>query len=400
MKKTLHKFILTALAIALPTIANAQFSEDGYYRVESVEIGQTLYIKSGKAQDINYSTGTSINIANIRGLLDKTAKYSTPSTIINISKYIPLQGINGETRVELGAQGVTTKNITGVDAKLFLVATKTKDVYKAAAEYKSGRTYLRAIESKDEIKEEHQDGEVITGADDEYSTFKITKVDESSNYFGIKPRVELDGAYYDPFYVAFPYSFSSTGMKAFKVDKISEVKDGKAYVIYSEVNASGIAPGTPLIVKCSSNKPENNKLKINGVTGQTISYNGNFKGAYRSCPEPEDIRDVVTYDKYTMRILGTDNGKLVFKKSSTKKYIDENEAYLVVGKNYPDVLELVTQSEYDNITGIDDITVYEVSVNPRVKGVYTIAGVRVADTKDFDKLPSGVYIVDGKQRTK
>ena len=51
MKKTFHKFILTALAIALPTIANAQFSEDGYYRVESVEIGQTLYIKSGKAQD-------------------------------------------------------------------------------------------------------------------------------------------------------------------------------------------------------------------------------------------------------------------------------------------------------------------------------------------------------------
>lgn len=384
--------------MACPSVAFSQVSS-GYYRVESVNLGQSLYIKSATPQKPDYSTG-SIDLSNIRGCLDNNAKYSKPSTVIYLE--IKADNLNGGAKkIDISAQGVSTSVIAS-GASIYLEPVSGTTFYVSATYEKVGTKYLVAIKGEtggwDKIPD---DCYVEPGSKtDEGSKFKFNKIDESNNYFGISPRIELNGEYYDPFYVAFPYSFSSSGMTAYYVNRVSEKgTDGKAYAIWSEAGISSIKAGTPLIIKCSSNKPEENKLKINGVTGQALSATNIMRGAYRSCPEPTNLRDVVEYNPSTMRVLGTQDGKLVFKKS-TQQYIGENEAYIEVPSNYPDVLELVTQSEYDNITGIDDITVDEVSVNPRVKGVYTIAGVRVADTKDFDKLPSGVYIVDGKQRTK
>lgn len=385
--------------MACPSVAFSQVSS-GYYRVESVYTDQSLYIISATPQDIDYSQGT-IHLDNIRGCKDNEAKFSKPSTVIYLEVKSDLT--NGVKKVDISAQGVSASSIASGASMFLSPVASTGTTYYASASYNGIEKFLIArIETiggwfpiEDDCKVEAVGQK---GGDD--SKFKFNKIDESNNYFGISPRIELNGEYYDPFYVAFPYSFSSTGMTAYYVNRVSEKgTDGKAYAIWSEAGISSIKAGTPLIIKCSSNKPEENKLKINGVTGQALSATNIMRGAYRSCPEPTNLRDVVEYNPSTMRVLGTQDGKLVFKKS-TQQYIGENEAYIEVPSNYPDVLELVTQSEYDNITGIDDITVDEVSVNPRVKGVYTIAGVRVADTKDFDKLPSGVYIVDGKQRTK
>lgn len=383
--------------MACPSVAFSQVSS-GYYRVESVYTGQSLYIKSATPQDIDYSQGT-ISLENIRGCKDNEAKLSKPSTVIYLEVKSDLTG--GAKKVDISAQGVSASSIASGASMFLSPVASTGTTYYASASYKGIEKYLIARRVRIDFKTEGDckvEANGTKGGDE--SKFKFNIIDESNNYFGISPRIELNGEYYDPFYVAFPYSFSSTGMTAYYVNRVSEKgTDGKAYAIWSEAGISSIKAGTPLIIKCSSNKPEKNKLKINGVTGQALSATNIMRGAYRSCPEPTNLRDVVEYNPSTMRVLGTQDGKLVFKKS-TQQYIGENEAYIEVPSNYPDVLELVTQSEYDNITGIDDITVDEVSVNPRVKGVYTIAGVRVADTKDFDKLPSGVYIVDGKQRTK
>ena len=57
---------------------------------------------------------------------------------------------------------------------------------------------------------------------------------------------------------------------------------------------------------------------------------------------------------------------------------------------------------YDKIiAGIDDVTVDDQqNVPARAKGVYNLSGVKVCETSEFNSLPSGVYIVDGKQKIK
>ena len=103
MKKTLHKIFFAALAMACPTVAFSQVSS-GYYRVESVYTGQSLYIKSATPQEPNYSTG-SIDLSNIRGCLDNNAKYSKPSTVIYLE--IKADNLNGGAKkIDISAQGV------------------------------------------------------------------------------------------------------------------------------------------------------------------------------------------------------------------------------------------------------------------------------------------------------
>lgn len=402
MNKILQNILGGLLTVLSPAVAFGQIS-NGYYRVEGIAAGQSLYIKSGVAQEPDYAQG-SIDLGNLRGVLVDNDKYSMPSTVVYISKIST--EFDGSLKVNLSAQGISTTQIVGAGANLYLEPTSSNDTYYAFASLSKGGMsfikYLQVIDVDDDF-EGFVDAVVQAGEKDaQYSKLKITPLDESSNYFGINPRVELDGAYYDPFYVDFPYTFSSSGMTAYCVKGLSEVgSDGKAYAIYGEAGISNIPAGTPLIIKCSSSDPASNKLKINGVSGESLTSTNILNGAYRCCPSPAKIRDVVTYDPSTMRVLGTEDGKLVFKKSN-QSYIGANEAYIQVPSNYPDVLQVVTQSEYEDIlaSGIYGVSIEKANVNPRTKGIYSISGVRVAETKDFDKLPSGVYIVDGKQQMK
>ena len=64
-------------------------------------------------------------------------------------------------------------------------------------------------------------------------------------------------------------------------------------------------------------------------------------------------------------------------------------------------MTLVTSEEYNEITaGIDGVTINDAAASAKKRGVYNVAGQKVADTNDFDSLPSGLYIVDGQQRVK
>ncbi|MGM9717666.1 MAG: hypothetical protein ACI3YQ_05295 [Prevotella sp.] len=400
MNSLIKKFISFAFAVAFSCNASAQTVSTGYYRVESVLLNQCLYFKSKVAQDVDYTTA-GVDLPNIRGSLDKTAVYHMPETVLYL-EYISTER-DGAIRVDLASQGVTASSIAG-NAKLRIKKEVSKNAYYAFAEAKGAIKYLVARQNLDDDWNE-QDCDVQTDekSSDNKPLWKLRKLDESSEYFGISPRVEFNGEYYDPFYVFFPYSFSSSGLKAYCITSTPTTADGKAYAVYKEVTGT-VPVGTPLIVKCSSKDPINNKLKINGVTPQSLPFTNCMRGAYRSCDDPEvpGIKDVVNYDSKTMRILGiTSEGKLGFV-TATYSYFPKNTAYLVVPSAYPKELTLISQEEYnDLIAGIDDVMVDgQQNVPARVKGVYNLSGVKVCETSEFNSLPSGVYIVDGQQKVK
>lgn len=403
MNTYIQKFISFVFALAFTCNASAQSVSTGYYRVESLYLGQCLYFKSKVAQDISISEAD-VHLDNIRGCLDKTAVYHMPETVLYL-EYISTEN-DGAIRVDLASQGVTASSIAA-NAILRIKKEASKNAYYAFAEASKGGVtaikYLVARQSWDNDTWLEQDCKVETGkkTSDNSLLWTLKKLDESSEYFGISPRVEYNGEYYDPFYVFFPYSFYSSGMKAYCITSTPKTADGKAYAVYQEVTGP-VPVGTPLIVKCSSKEPINNKLKINGVSPQSLPFTNCMRGAYRSCPEPASLRDVVNYDSKTMRILGTTSeGKLGFV-TATYSYFPKNTAYLVVPSAYPKELTLVSKEEYDNIiAGIDDVTVDDQqNVPARVKGVYNLSGVKVCETSEFNSLPSGVYIVDGQQKIK
>ena len=399
MNSLIKKFISFAFAVAFSCNASAQTVSTGYYRVESVYVNQCLYFKSKVAQDVDY-TQAGVDLPNIRGSLDNTAVYHMPEAVLYL-EYKQTEK-DGSMRVDLAAQGVTASSIAG-NAILRLEKGKAANQYYAFAEAKGALKYLVARNSWDNVTLLQRDCQVETGkkVSGDAALWRLRKLDESSEYFGISPRIEYNGEYYDPFYVYFPYSLYSSGMKAYCITSTPKTSDGKAYAVYQEVTGT-VPVGTPLIVKCSSKEPLNNKLKINGVTPQSLPFANCMRGAYRSCPEPASIKDVVNYDSKTMRILGiTSEGKLGFV-TATYSYFPKNTAYLVVPSAYPKELTLISQEEYnDLIAGIDDVTMDgQQSVPARVKGVYNLSGVKVCETSEFNSLPSGVYIVDGQQKIK
>ena len=395
MKNNFKKLVSTVFALAICSSLFAQVSS-GYYRVESVYTGQPLYIKSNVVQSVDYTKG-GVPLPNIRGVYNTETAYSMPSTVL----YLDYKGtVSGAYQVDIASQGVTASSIAS-GAKLYLEKGKTTGAYYATATAKGAQKYLVASNVKQQGK--YTDCAVKTGEiGGTESEWKLRKIDEASEYFGILPRVDFNGEFYDPLFVYFPYSFSSPGMKAYCVTQIGNC-DGKSYAIYEEVTTA-VPVGTPLIVKCSSNDPTKNKLKINGLTTSPLPFANKLKGVYRCCTDPASIIDVVKYNSSTMRILGvTSEGKLGFVKPTDASYVNipTNTAYLEITSNCPKELTLVSKAEYEKITaGIDDIYADDATISNKVKGVFNLSGVKIAETSEYDNLPSGVYIVDGKQRVK
>ena len=122
-----------------------------------------------------------------------------------------------------------------------------------------------------------------------------------------------------------------------------------------------------------------------------VPQNNQLKGNYY-CNDQQNKNkhhNVTAYNAATMRMLGqTTDGKLAFVKSNIK-YLPANKAYLTVTSSAPDVLTVVTQEEYEQMTtGIEEMTS---PVNNGQKVIYDLQGRRIT-------APSkGLYIVNGKK---
>ena len=97
---------------------------------------------------------------------------------------------------------------------------------------------------------------------------------------------------------------------------------------------------------------------------------------------------MTTYNKSTMRILGSSNGKLAFVKATADDLFEgqalwENRAYLNVPAGSPDIL-------VEGGTGITTINAQEA----KSEGTYSLTGVRI---QEGSTPKAGIYIQNGRK---
>ena len=332
----MNRIKLLLLASAFATTGFAQLNGDGYYRVQSAKQGRYISVVDSYGS-INMST-TTADLGALHTVLGIERVVSDPSSIIYIKK------MNGG--YDLQSQGTGSYSIISY-------AIQIQDLgdgcYWASAT-KSGLTkYLmdEIVDDRMTPEDEKIIGNVTTigtptGNEADWYIKPVTT--SGDNYLGLTPTISIGANYYQSFYAAFPFTFGSAGMSAYAVTKIDPKKSA---VVISELT-NGVPSATPVIVKCSSAEPSNNRLNIGASASSSVSGN-QLKGVY-FCNDINDPkhRNVVNYDAATMRVLGkAADGALAFIKQAGLKYIPANSAYITVSADAPDELKVYTQAEYD-----------------------------------------------------
>ena len=203
--------------------------------------------------------------------------------------------------------------------------------------------------------EQNKYATVVTNSENISWWLKPITSASADNYFGVKPTVQAGGKYYTTFVASFPFTFASEGMKAYTIEKINE---STGTVVYKELTGT-VAPGTPIIVECSSNEAKNNKLNIAGVPAygtKPLTSEGNLlEGVYfchyEGLATTSPHFDAVEYNSSSMRVLGkAADGSLAFVKDNSLKFIPANTAYITVSSSAPSVLKLTNDSQQDPTT--------------------------------------------------
>lgn len=222
------------------------------------------------------------------------------------------------------------------------------------------------------------------------AAWSFRAVDQSdSQCFGVKADVHAtaDDSYWATMYAGFSFTPSAETTKVYSVYKVDKERK---YAVIREVTGN-IPEQAPVLFRCSSDKPLENKLTLLTTSSGNMGTNL-LRGNYY-CNDITDVsadrphRNVTAYTPSTMRMLGTtSDGKPAFVKSNIS-YLPANKCYLQVSSDTPDVLEIITEEEYT--TGIEEVTTSTANDTPKV--IYDLQGRRV-------QAPSkGLYIVNGKK---
>ena len=372
------KKIITAILtlIAIPT--TAQISGDGYYRIQNNGSERYITITDNVLTNTNVSSSSIIDYGNITTWFWDNVK-SNPASVV----YIKAVG----SQYDMSAQGFSIHDITGGKAYVNLNQSGSdKSIYLIQASATQGGVKVSKTlydgSTKDEYDYVNDDGKST------HKFWRIKPVNTDDNYIGITPTVQTNDGWYGTIYAAFPFKLASSGMKAYYVDG---VQTGQFQL--KEITDDVKPAATPMIIKCSSNDPAQNK--ITPVYAATTAPTGNkLNGTYfASSLRNHVVR--IEFDKNKMRVLGKDaSGNLIFTQAeesylTKKKYIPQNTAYLYNASGLTGDYVLVSR---DTFSGISDI-----EANPQektVKGTFTLSGVPVDDSK---ALRPGIYIKNGKK---
>lgn len=359
------------------TCAYAQLNGDGYYRVKNYYTSRYIYVMDDKGSVNIQTTDADMNAI----VLSKETGRETydPAGVIYI------KGV-GSDNYNLAAMGTSVHDIIGY--YLTIRQQQTLDglpTYFCMASA-SGITKILCDVRKDDSYTESKPGtNARSGTIRNWLILPITNTDDA--YIGIKPDVQIGDKYYKAYYVSYPFKLASSGMKVYYVNNVTS----NGVAVKKEI-AEGtiIPPATPVVIECSSSEPTNNRIDIldqnataisdNVLKGNYFYYNDDwYKNHYNRTPN----------DQSTMRLLGVmSNGEIGFVKSSLE-YLPQNCAYLTVPVGSADEIPLLDES-----AGISYVTVDNASSST---AVYTLQGVKVADSLNTSSLPKGIYIVGGKK---
>lgn len=378
-------FFLFVYIAVLVSDMSAQFTEDGYYRVQNFGTQRYLYLTDNTGMyDMNRDVG---DFGALQMYMGQEKTISNPACILFIKKY--------GSQIDIQGQGVGIYQIVSRYVDLHTVTTGAfKGTYTVSASEAGLTKYL-----DDEVtNREYEQGYVGLNRSSPYRNWLIHPVNSSSddNYFGITPLFSLNGKYYYPFYASFPFKTVSTGMKVYKVSTV-DVELG--YAVLSEV--TGVVPGqTPVLIECASNAPTNNRLDLIVSSDSPLAGNHLLGAMFCNYERRRASRDAVTtFNPDVMRVIGvTSEGKLGYVTNTQylnqiegSCYIPANTSFLSVPLGSPAEMTVVTEAEYSvivtnrsyTITYMIDGQVYKTekykagetinAVNPTREG-YTFSG--------------------------
>ncbi|MBM6993344.1 MAG: hypothetical protein I3J02_08805 [Prevotella sp.] len=376
---------------ATSMLAQTNTLADGYYRVLNTTTSRyaCLYDNKGKV----VKEATDVDAAGIRTYYGFSRVVSDPASVIYFKK--------SSSGYSLSSQGTDTNKMLG---NYYLQLSYNGVSYQAYGQdsgytiYLSDQRYYNDTNATGDVSKfdarKDSMGYMATGGA-KYKYWKIIPVSSATdNYFGFSPTLQLGSDYYQSFYAEFPFSFASTGLKAYYVDSRS---DYYAIARLAEITTTEIPGKTPMIIKSASTDPSQNRIDL--LESSSAAVSGNLLTGVYFCSSDNLLEwydqlagnheNYVLNDSSTMRVLGIDNGALVLKKVSWT-YIPRNSFYMTVPVGSSDVYQLLLPESY--ATGIRSVAATQKSSSE----VYSVSG-QLVSAEGIDGLPAGIYIQNGKK---
>ena len=373
------KKIFTLFFAALTTLS-ASALDDGYYRMQCVETGRYVSFRNDYVDTESAKRTTEVQFESLRTIEGFDNVASDPGTIIYIKKF--------DQGYALRSQGYGTD-----ESNYYIQITPMGDgTYRLWATYNkdgvSATRYMRDCDSSVGGYSYVTTEEAISKG---WNWRLIPVNSDDQKYIGVTPEVTVGGKGYATFYAGIDYKLGS-GMKAYAVDTETD-----ATCTLKDIGST-IPAKTPVVIACAGDKAADNKITPLETTAGSAG-NNYLKGVMFCYPvllksgghviERRDnpYWNALDYDVFSMRVLGEEGGKLVFKTAGEDlDYMPANKAYLSVPLSAAAVL---TTDGSTAIEGVKTETTAE-----QTKGIFTLNGVRLPDNATLQK---GVYIKDGKK---
>lgn len=364
------KKILLFLTTLLPLAVQAQVA-NGYYRIQNNASQRYITIRDDQVGTVDYSS-TNADLSNIQTWRGFDYVKSNPGSII----YIEQHG----SQYNLITQGTSIYQISGNRRYLDFQDPYENGTYIFSITYNGTEFHLYDSNNDDD------EGYVSNKkSESTHQYWKLLPVDTENNYIGLQPTVQIGEDWYGTVYASYPFKVASSNIKVYFIDA---VKEGLCEL--KEITDEVKPASTPLLFKCSSNDPAQNKI-MPVADATTHPDNNQMGGTYFARTSGHKVN--VKYDATTMRVLGKNEaGELAFITGSAdnlinKKYIPANTCWLNVPTGLTGDFKVVDSSTYTGIRSIEANTSSKAS-----SATYTLSGVRV----DNPTTP-GIYIKDGKK---
>ena len=372
MKKISLLFILAICSMT----TKAQIP-DGFYHIKNADTGRYLSLNDTNPENypVNKTSG-SVNLAGIRTYLNYDSVSVSPSCVIFIRSL-------GNGQYDLAGQGSSFYEMTSHKLPIDIKEI-SNGVYILSGTHSGFTKELMDRSPSDE------DGYIMGSGSSGMNRWNLIPINTSNEFIGIRPDIKTaNGGYFGTIYAGFNFRLVSPGMAAFYVSSA-----GGAGFTLEEIKDEVIPFATPVIIRCNSANPEDNKIEP-VIGGYDVIENNWLGGVYCSLVGVAGHTNVTPYNPSTMRVLGLDSkGDIAFINAKDRpellvtdrygaQYLRGNKAYLKVNPGDADVMTI-------GGTGIKDIK----SVTSTSGSIYTLTGVRLPEGIT---PKSGVYIKGGKK---
>lgn len=372
----MKRVIISALvSILTPTLATAQLSGNGFYRVQNNKSERYITINDDIIGQVNTSS-TTADLSNIVTWRGFDYVKSNPASIIYI------ESVSG--KYNLSAQGTSVYKITG--GRTYIdITDKGGNTYEFSVSYSGAK-----IKLYDDSKSADKGGVRQSSSDQSYALWRMLPINTSDNYLGLQPTVQVGDDYYGTLYADYAFKRVSDGIKIYYINAEDE---GRCRL--KEITSEVIPAATPIIFKCSSNDPAQNMVMP--VTDEAEKPTDNYLAGTYFASTTNKHKEYVEYDDATMHVLGVGaDGQLSFVTAKSTDLVNDgqhipmNTCWLRLFNNLTGEFTVLDESQYAGISTINT----DKEIGTSKQGTFSLSGVRINDSR---QLKPGIYIQNGKK---